>query len=145
MQTLPEYPFTEDAYLNLTRFAIFVARFLEEEEHDIRGAYDVLREAQAAIWERAGAKERMRAAAIAMKLVDLADALGMGADAKEHWLTAAVEHVLRPPRDHGSPDRAVDSGPEPITHLPVEGFDEVDVCVPLEALGTFYANAGKAE
>ncbi|KAF8887521.1 hypothetical protein BD779DRAFT_1526715, partial [Infundibulicybe gibba] len=81
--------------------------------------------------------EHMRVAAIAFGLDELAPVLLKSAEAEEKWLTMAVERTLQ----SENPDtQAVALELDLPTWV-----SKTDAAAPLEALGTFYADAGKPE
>jgi len=95
--------------------------------------------------------ERLRLAAIAHKLGDLAEVYSLGDPEVERWRVAAVEDSLRAARSQDKskpPNSPEDEDQSRIVLAELElprWFTNTDVGAPLEALGAFYARTGKVE
>ncbi|KAF8887611.1 hypothetical protein BD779DRAFT_1527240 [Infundibulicybe gibba] len=132
MSASPGAAFVPEAYLKTSSVAICLGTMLERSSK-MDAAYNVYAEA------------RMRVAAIAYRLGKLAQVLRKPAEAEEKWLTMAAERILQvisgPRPDYESPDaQAV------ILELDLPTWvAKVEAALPLEALGTFYADTGKPD
>ncbi|KAF8887616.1 hypothetical protein BD779DRAFT_507254 [Infundibulicybe gibba] len=136
--------FAPEAYLKTSGVAICLADILER-SGKMDAAYDVYTEAVEHAPNSPSGLEHMRIAAIAFRLGELAPVLLKTAKAEEKWLTMAVERTLQ-----------VITGPRPKSENPdaqtvaleldlPTWVSKTDAAAPLEALGTFYADAGKLE
>ena len=104
-------------------------------------------------------RERMRAVALAHQLGEMAEKYGRAPEEAEHFLTFAVEEVLRVLKDEAAAGGVQVSGKGKEKDVDGEGetgtmlaelelpwwASKVDVAAPLEALGRFYAREDKPQ
>ncbi|KAJ4464927.1 hypothetical protein J3R30DRAFT_3317628 [Lentinula aciculospora] len=155
IQTLPIDLLGSQPYLKLTGIALAFADVLELSNKHQR-AYAVYLHA----WEllqldeakpTLSGPERLRAVAIAAKLGELAKKLKRPKTEEEKWLVWGVEELLRVVKGSSKDDP---SGNEDYRHqgsfnLPMlalpSWISKTDIGAPLEALGSFYAEAGRLD
>ena len=155
-QTLPVSVFGTEPYLKLSGIAIVLAEVLEssnrpnESYETYSAALAQLRAAQ----EQAplSGRERMRAVALAHKLGEMAETQQRDPEEAEHFLTFAVEEVLRVLKDQAGKGKGKEEGGEDgetvtmLAELDLPWWvSKVDVAAPLEALGKFYAREDKPQ
>ncbi|KAG5646767.1 hypothetical protein DXG03_002453 [Asterophora parasitica] len=156
--------FKKEPYLKTSGIAILLASVLESAgKHE--KAFDVYLDALTRIQQVTekqpqllGGPEKLRAIAISYKLAEMAADLERPEEEERH-LVWAVEAILRSVLQLGEPTGRPDHASEAGTALPSdmdtrtmitelslpEWATKTDVAAPLEALGAFYAQAGRVD
>ncbi|KAG6918410.1 hypothetical protein DXG01_014815 [Tephrocybe rancida] len=160
-KTLPIEVFKEEPYLKTSGIAVLLASVLEANGKSEK-AYDIYSESlallQRAEEEELSGPEKLRAIAISYKLGEMAAEMDRVEDEERH-LVWAVEAILKSVFRLGEqtdsnhvPEAVITSVPrEPSTQTMLSELSlpawvtKTDVAAPLEALGTFYAQAGRVE
>ncbi|KAJ4467742.1 hypothetical protein C8J55DRAFT_438603 [Lentinula edodes] len=142
-------------YLKLTGMALAFADVLELSNKPQR-AYEVYVYAlellqQDDVKARLTGPERLRAVAISSKLGELAKDLKKHKSEEEKWLVWSVEELLRIVKSPSKDDAGenVDYTHQGSFNLPLlalpSWISKTDIGAPLEALGSFYAEAGRLD
>ena len=166
--TLPLNDLTPNPHAKLSGIAVVLGEVLEANGKPAE-AYEVyaaaLERLQNAIKQqqtlpaeiRVSGPERIRAAALAYKLGEMAEMYSQPAQEEEKWLVYAVEELLRVLRDTRTPAKGrnvTDEGGPNSDGNPSLQLDDLelpawikrdDVVAPLERLGAFYSRTGKQE
>ncbi|KAG5721884.1 hypothetical protein E4T56_gene14778 [Termitomyces sp. T112] len=166
-KTLPIKDFKDQPHLKTSGIAVLLASILEADGKRER-AYDIYLESfeqlQQAGMEELSGPEKLRAIAIAYKLGEMANKLQRREDEESH-LVWAVETILKSvfrlgdqpegseQADHANcvleTARAQSRNPDTLTMLSELSLPEwatkTDIASPLEALATFYAEAGRVD
>lgn len=149
IQTLPLESLDAQPYLKITGIAVALADALENSNKPVR-AYEVYTQAlqtlqKDEIKNTLTGPERLRAVAISLKLSELAQDLKLPNMEVEKWLVWSVEELLRIVKTPASGGTDEDEQLNlPMLPLP-SWITKTDVGAPLEALGSFYAKAGRIE
>ncbi|GLB42037.1 putative tpr domain-containing protein [Lyophyllum shimeji] len=159
---LPRESFKEEPYLKISGIAILLATVLEASGKNIQ-AYDVYLDALKLLQDadkegKLSGREKLRAVSISYKLAEMAAAMSMPEDEEKHlvWAVEAIlKNVMRLGEKLERPEQAakIESALPPdsdtgvmITELALPKWaTKTDVAAPLEALGTFYAKAGRLD
>ncbi|KAI0760396.1 hypothetical protein C8Q74DRAFT_224617 [Fomes fomentarius] len=156
-QTLPLSAFSSEPHLKLSGIAIVLAEVLESANRpgEAYETYSTTLAQLRAAQSKLSGRERMRAVALAYKLGEMAEVYQRGPEEAEHFLTFAVEEVLRIIKDEASASSISGRGKEKeedgeagamLAELELPWWvRKVDVAAPLEALARFYASEGKPE
>ncbi|KAG6837089.1 hypothetical protein H0H93_014981 [Arthromyces matolae] len=162
-KTLPIETFKEEPYLKISGIAILLASVLES-NGKTEDAFNTYLESLTQLQQVGTANdalsgpEKLRAIAISYKLGEMANALQWREEEERH-LVWAVEAVLKSVFRLGEQMEQADHAPEIVSSLPrdsdtrtmlselslPEWATKTDVAAPLEALGAFYAEAGRVE
>ncbi|KAF5358836.1 hypothetical protein D9757_014253 [Collybiopsis confluens] len=158
IQSLPLETVGTQPYLKITGLAVAFGDILEragkgEQAYDLYvQSLDILQ--QDDVKNTLTGPERLRAVALSTKLGELAAQLKRSKVEEEKWLVWAVEELLRivkGPTDEslgGSGDDVDDYSQGKINFplLPLPSWmNKTDIGAPLEALGAFYAHAGRLD
>lgn len=165
---LPVEVFKDEPYLKTSGIAVLLASVLEA-DGNCEKAYDIYLESleqlqQAGMEQELSGPEKLRAIAISYKLGEMAAKLGRRED-EERYLVWAVEAILKSvfrlgeqpegseqanPLSHAlETTRSQPRDPDTRTMLSELSLPtwatKTDIASPLEALGAFYAEAGRVE
>ncbi|CAL1699611.1 unnamed protein product [Somion occarium] len=152
-QQLPLERLSPDPHLKLSGIAIVLGEVLEKADHP-QAAYEVYTSALSQLQNTQGLSgpERVRAAAIAFKLGEMAELYQQPPEEEEKWLVYTVEELLRVVRDYQGniPHQPGGGGDErqlaALSELELPGWvTKHDLIAPLETLGAFYNRVGKQE
>ncbi|KIK60151.1 hypothetical protein GYMLUDRAFT_43909 [Collybiopsis luxurians FD-317 M1] len=162
VQSLPLETLGSQPYLKMTGLAVAFGDVLElsnktEQAYDVyTQALDLLR--QDDVKDTLTGPERLRAVALSSKLGELAAKLNRPKVEEEKWLVWAVEELLRIVKGSSpsSSDSGGGGGSEDVDYhtqghinlplLPLPSWmNKTDIGAPLEALGAFYAEAGRLD
>lgn len=154
---MPSGLFKSQPHLKTSGIAVCLAGVLES-NNKLEEAYDVYSESLTRLRD-AGSKatlsgpENLRAVAIAYRLGELAATLQNPKDEERHlvWAVEAILKSVMEEKQAGSSDKPLTSQSDSSTHTMITELElpswatKTDVAAPFEALGAFYAQAGKLE
>ncbi|KAG6808830.1 hypothetical protein H0H92_002744 [Tricholoma furcatifolium] len=161
-KVLPIDVFKTEPYLKTSGIAVLLASVLESAGKD-EEAYNVYLDTlahlqQAGIDDELSGPEKLRAIAISYKLGEMASEMQKREDEERH-LVWAVEAILKSIFRLGEREENTNHIPETVSSLPhdpntrtmiselslPEWATKTDIAAPLEALGAFYAEAGRVD
>ena len=148
---LPLEKLSPEPYLKISGIASVLGDVLESNNRP-QAAYEIytslLSKLQAA--QNKTGPERLRGAAIAYKLGEMAELYQQPPEEEEKWLSFAVEELLRILRDSKDLDVSSDvsqsEGSIDLSEMEIPSWvNRTDIVAPLQSLGAFYGRTGKQE